>query len=114
MNNEQAISKAKQRYERLQVRLEGLPWILNGSVMQIAPRTESPNAKTTYTWTRKIKAKTVTVSLSKQQYLAFRKAIEAHRKVERTLQEMREISERTLLASLPGVKRRTGSKSSKI
>ena len=79
--------------------------------MKIAPR--PPNANTTYTWTRKIKAKTVTVALSKQQYLAFRKAIEANRNVEKALKDLRTLSERTLLASLPGVQRRPRSQSSK-
>lgn len=111
MNKAQETSREKQRYERLQARLESLPWIVNGSVMKIAPR--SPNANTTYTWTRKIKAKTVTVALSKQQYVAFGKAIEANRKVEKALKEMRELSERTLLASLPGVQRKPRSKATK-
>ena len=108
MSELQHTSREKQRYERLQARLQSLPWILNGSVMKIAPR--SPNANTTYTWTRKIKAKTVTVALSKQQYMAFRKAIEANRKVEKALKEMRQLSERTLLASLPGVQRKPRSR----
>jgi len=111
MNEVQNLSREKQRYERLQARLQSLPWIVNGSVMKIAPR--SPHANTTYAWTRKIKAKTVTVALSKQQYLAFRKAIEANRKLEKDLKEMRELSERTLLTSLPGVRRKPRSKAHK-
>ena len=74
--------------------------------MKISPRSDSSNAHTTYTWTRKINAKTVTVALSKEQYQAFRKAIEANRRLEKTLREMRKLSEKVLLGTLPGVKRR--------
>ena len=105
MGKSEKDSSEERRYQRLQSQLEQLPWILNGSVMKIAPRSDSPHAKTTYTWTRKIKAKTVTVALSKEQYVAFRKAIEANRKLDKVLKEMRQISEQTLLSSLPGVKR---------
>ena len=74
--------------------------------MKIAPRSYSPNAHTTYTWTRKINAKTVTLALSKEQYRAFREAIEANRRVEKTLTQMRKLSEKVLLETLPGVKRK--------
>ena len=93
-------------YQRLQSQLRQLPWILNGSIMKIAPRSDSPYANTTYTWTRKLKGKTVTVALSQEQYAAFRRAIDANRQIETTLQKMRRISEKELLKSLPGVKRK--------
>jgi hypothetical protein len=99
-------SNRAKKYKEFQERLHELPWLVNGSVMKIAPRSDSPTARTTYTWTRKIKAKTVTVALSKEQYLAFRKAIEANRRVEKTLTQMRKLSERVLLESLPGVKKK--------
>lgn len=106
MAKTQKDSREERVYKELQSDLEELGWILNGSVMKIAPRSDSVHAKTTYTWTRKIRAKTVTVALSKQQYLAFRKAIETNRKVEATLKQMRDLSEEVLLNSLPGVKRK--------
>jgi len=106
MKEEQKPTQARQRYQHLQAQLQELPWILNGSVMKIKPRSDSPTAKTTYTWTRKVKAKTVTVALSYPQYLAFREAIAANRKLERTIKQMRELSQKTLLNTLPGVKRK--------
>jgi hypothetical protein len=96
----------RDHYEKLQSQLQEVPWILNGSVMKIAPRTDSPHANTTYTWTRKIKAKTVTVALSKQQYEAFHEAIAANRRAEKALAQMRRHSERVLMNSLPGVKKK--------
>lgn len=88
-------------YQQLQLALQNLPWIINGSVVAVAPKTETAN--TTYVWTRKIKAKTVTKALTKEQYEAFRQAIEANRQVEDALKRMRIISEMTILNSLPGV-----------
>ena len=106
-----AKRSAVQKYEKLQHQLQGLSWILNGSVMKIAPRSESGN--TTYTWTRKIRAKTVTVALSREQYDAFRKAIEANRRLEKTLKKMRALSEKALLGTLPGVQKKPRKKETK-
>jgi hypothetical protein len=93
-------------YRSLQVQLKDQPWLLNGSVMKIQPQSDSPKAHTTYTWTRKVNAKTVTVALSKDQYRAFKEAIEANRKVEKTIRQIRKLSEKALLESIPGVKRK--------
>jgi hypothetical protein len=41
------------------------PWLLQGSVNVVAPK--SPASSVTYTWTRKVRAKTITVALSQQQ-----------------------------------------------
>lgn len=100
-------------YEKLRMTLHDQPWLLQGSVMKIAPRSTSPNANTTYTWTRKVQGKTVNVALSKEQYHAFKKAIEANRRLEKTLKKMRQLSEQELLNSLPGVQRKPRSKSKK-
>lgn len=91
----------RRTYRQLQSDLHDLPWIINGSVVTVAPKTESAN--TTYVWTRKVKAKTVTKALTREQYEAFQQAIEANRHVEDTLKRMRQVSEMTLLNSLPGV-----------
>jgi hypothetical protein len=104
-------SNSAKKYRAFQEQLHGLPWLVNGSVMKIAPRSDSPGAHTTYTWTRKINAKTVTVALSKEQYRAFRQAIAANRRVEKTLKQMRKLSEKLLLETLPGVKRKPRSSS---
>jgi hypothetical protein len=106
MSEEKKKTRVEEHYQRLRARLQGVSWILNGSVMANEPCSDSPRAKTTYTWTRKIQGKTVTVALSKSQYDAFRKAIETNRKLEQTLREMRELSAKTLLNALPGVQRK--------
>ena len=98
--------KGEEEYERLRAHLHQVPWILNGSVMKIAPRSTSPKAHTTYTWTRKVRGKTVTVALSREQYQAFQKAIKANQQLEKNLRQMRKMSEAALLSSFPGVQRK--------
>ena len=97
-------------FSKHQAKLSKLPWIVQGSVVEIAPPPGAPRAKPRYIWTRKVNQKTVTVSLSKQQYKAFLKAIEANRKLEKTLRDLRTISQNVLLESLPGVQKRKRSK----
>ncbi len=97
-------------FAKHQAKLSKLPWIVQGSVVEIAPPPGAPRAKPRYIWTRKVNQKTVTVSLSKQQYKAFMKAIDANRKLEKTLRDLRTISQNVLLESLPGVQKRKRSK----
>ena len=80
------------------------PWLVQGSVNFVAPR--SPTASVTYTWTRKVQAKTITVALSQKQAVAFRQAIEANRRIEEILARLRAVSQTALLMTLPGVSKR--------
>jgi hypothetical protein len=83
------------------------PWLVQGSVNVVDAK--SPSASVTYTWTRKVHAKTVTIALSRQQSVAFRRAIEANQRIEAALSRLREASQTALLAEVPGVsKRRLG------
>ena len=78
--------------------------LVQGSVNEIAPKSSGGN--TTYTWTRKVRAKTVTVALSHEQSVAFRQAIEANRQLEAALSRLRDLSQTALLAEVPGVTKR--------
>lgn len=80
------------------------PWLVQGSVNVVSPK--SPTASVTYTWTRKVRAKTSTVALSQEQAVAFRQAIAANRQIEEALNQLRQASQETLLAQLPGVSKR--------
>ena len=80
------------------------PWLVQGSVNVVAPK--SPAASVTYTWTRKVRAKTVTVALSPAQSVAFRQAIKANRQIEVALSRLRELSQTALLTEVPGVTKR--------
>jgi len=84
--------------------LAQLPWVCQGSVLHTPPHA--------YRRTRKVNKKTFTVSLSKDQAELIMEAIANHRKLETILKEMRELSERALLGSAPGVVKRDARKSS--
>jgi len=99
------LRELQKRYEALQTKLQNLPWILQGSVIETPPPPESTAARATYMWTRKVHGKTVTVALSPQQFKAFRRAINANRHLEQTLKSMRQLSQTALSGSLPGPKR---------
>jgi len=99
---------ADAQYRRMAGQLASLlaksPLLCLGTVLAMPPGTAS--TRETYRWTRKVRAKTVTECLSKEQYMAFRKAVAANRRVETLLARMRDYSMKKLLAALPGVKRR--------
>ena len=96
--------EAKAAFKTLDRLWRGQPFLLQGSVNTIAPKT--PGAKVAYTWTRKVRAKTVTVALSKAQAEAFRRAITLNRRVETSLAHLRAASQTALLSSLPGAPKR--------
>jgi hypothetical protein len=93
-----AVRRIRQHYEQLKKQLLGLDWICQGSLMH-----EPPNA---WRWTRKIKAKTVTVALSEQQAELYQQAIANHRRLEQILHQMRDLSQKVLLGSVQGVRKR--------
>jgi len=98
-------SKMKQiqaEYRRLRARLAGLGWISNGYVQDRGPGAGGP----CYQWTRKVKAKTVSVALSKEQYDALKTAIENWHELQELLQQMQALSRRFIFESLPDPPRR--------
>jgi hypothetical protein len=93
-----ALRRIQQRYEQLKKELLQLGWISQGSLMR-----QPPNA---WRWTRKLKARTVTVALSKAQADLYQEAIANHRRLEKLLDEMRDLSQQVPLESVPGVRKR--------
>ena len=69
------IAALRKRFERCKTQILALDWVTQGSLSQ------SPQGN--WRWTRKVKAKTVTVALSDQQAELFRRAIDDHRKLEK-------------------------------
>jgi hypothetical protein len=99
-----SLRQLRGAYRRMEKLLGQQPWLVQGSVNVVAPKT--PGGNVTYTWTRKVRAKTVTVALSEAQAKAFRGAIEANRQLEDILARLREVSHTALLEAVPGVSRR--------
>ncbi len=88
----------RRRFERCRAALATLDWLSEGSVTAGHPGH--------WRWTRKVKAKTVTVTLSPGQADAFRHAIAQHRRLEKLIREMRALSQTYLLECLAGPPRR--------
>ena len=61
------IARLNQQFEQCKAQLLQLSWITQGSVFETQEHT--------WRWTRKVKAKTVTVALSNEQAELFRRAI---------------------------------------
>ena len=92
------IAALRKRFESCKNQILALDWVTQGSLSQ------SPQGN--WRWTRKVKAKTVTVALSDQQAELFRRAIDDHRKLEKLIDQMRAISQQVLLNSVEGPARR--------
>jgi len=92
----------KARYARCRARLAQAGWISEGYVQDRGPGAGGP----CYQWTRKVKAKTVSVALSKEQFEWLRQAIDQWREVQATLREMQRLSRQVLFATVPHPPRR--------
>lgn len=91
-----------QEYAHLRTRLAQAGWISEGYVQDRGPGAGGP----CYQWTRKVKGKTVSVALSREQYEWLRQAILEWRDVQATLKAMQQLSRRVLFETVPGPPRR--------
>jgi len=89
-------------YARLRESLARTGWISEGYVQDRGPGAGGP----CYQWTRKVKGKTVSVALSKEQFEWLREAIAEWRRVQSLLKEMQRLSRQILFETLPHPKRR--------
>src|SRR5438128_8949428 len=96
------MAEIRAEYERLRGQLAKLGWISHGYVQDRGPGAGGP----CYQWTRKVKAKTVSVALSEPQYQALKQAIENWRDVQQILQRMQELSREIIFGTLPNPPRR--------
>lgn len=90
------------RYDQLRRRLAQIGWISEGYVQDRGPGAGGP----CYQWTRKVKGKTVSVALSKEQYEWLRTAILQWRDAQAILKEMQRLSREVLFQTLPHPPRR--------
>lgn len=91
------LAKLRAEYRQLQRQLAATGWISHGYVQDRGPGAGGP----CYQWTRKERKKTVSVALSKEQFLAMKEAIDNWRSLQRTLQRMEQISRALLFHTLP-------------
>ncbi len=89
-------------YRQLQRQLGQLGFLCKGSVFERNPSQQGSR----YVWTRKVKAKTVTVALSEEQFQWLRQAVANQRRLEKIVRQMQMLSLQTLFSAVPGVIRR--------
>jgi hypothetical protein len=104
MTNEKSSARAARqvRYDQLRCRLAQIGWISEGYVQDRGPGAGGP----CYQWTRKVKGKTVSVALSKEQYEGLHSAILQWREAQAILKEMQQLSRQVLFETLPHPPRR--------
>ncbi len=91
-------SRQSGRYATLQKQLAAIGPVSQGSVAFQPPRS--------WRWTFKVKGKTACVALSEEQAAQMLQAIENHKQVEEIVREMREITQTSILETVPGIRRR--------
>ena len=93
----------QRQYQRLSSSLALTGYISQGSVMD---RSTLRPARSGYQWTRKVARKTVTVALSREQFVSLGQAIQNRRRLQRTINQMEKLSRRILFGSVPDTHRR--------
>jgi cyclopropane fatty-acyl-phospholipid synthase-like methyltransferase len=96
------LRRREAQYARLRAPLTAIGWISQGYVQDRGPGAGGP----CYQWTRKVRGKTVSVALSRQQYEWLREAIANWRQLQNTLKEMQRLSRQVLFETMPHPKRR--------
>ena len=93
--------KRQKEYRALLQQLSGIGWITEGYAQNRGRGAGGP----CFQWTRKVKAKTVSVALSEEQFDAMQKAIRTWRKTKKIIKQMQQLSREEIFTTLPGTKR---------
>lgn len=97
-----SLAPWERQYAQLRRQLAGVGWISEGYVQDRGPGAGGP----CYQWTRKVKGKTVSVALSREQFEWLQAAIAQWREVQATLKAMQRLSRRVLFETVPHPPRR--------
>ena len=81
---------------------EFISWVLLRIQQDRGPGAGGP----CYQWTRKVRGKTVSVALSKEQYAALKEAIENWRELETALDRMQKLTRQKIFGTMPDISRR--------
>ena len=74
--------------------------LCHGTVLAVKkPRKTSKEPRTVYQWTRKVKQKTISVTLTKDQYEAFQAAVGRKRQLMERIRKIQNLSAEILLAA---------------
>jgi hypothetical protein len=101
--NYPSLTQWQRRYEQLRQPLGQMGLISQGSVQD---RTARPGGGAGYQWTRKVNQKTVTVSLTAEQFAKMKAAVANYRRLRRQLRELEKLSRCIILQGTPHPGRR--------
>lgn len=93
---------ARRQYEQLRQDLAQLGYISQGSVQD---RTARKGGGAGYQWTRKVAQKTVTVSLTAEQFTRLKEAVTNYRKLRKQLKQMEMLSRKIIFQEAPHLAR---------
>ena len=93
-----APSPLERKYDRLRKQLAHLGPISQGSVQD---RTARKGGGAGYQWTRKVAQKTITVSLTPEQFAQMNEAVKNYRHLRRQLKTMEMLSRRIIFQTTP-------------
>src|SRR5258707_14041330 len=96
-------TRLEKQYERLRQQLARTGYISRGSVLA---RSVATSGRSGYQWTRKVAGKTVSVSLSREQFEAMKKAVSNQRQLRKTTEQMEKVSRQLLFQTTPDTRRR--------
>lgn len=97
-----SLSQCEARYRQYCQSLAAAGWISEGYVQDRGPGAGGP----CYQWTRKVRGKTVSVALSREQFEWLKVAIQNWRHVQDTLRQMQRLSRHVLFSTVPHPPRR--------
>ena len=93
-----ATASAQRQYERLRQGLAQVGYISQGSVQD---RTGRKGGGAGYQWTRKVAQKTVTVSLTAEQFERLEEAVDNYRRLRQQLKQMEALSRKIIFREAP-------------
>src|SRR5215469_17596150 len=97
------LEPLQRQYLQLCGTLADIGYITQGSVLD---RSRLQPPRSGYQWTRKLAKKTITVALSREQFLSLRKAVNNRRQLQKTVAKMETLSRQILFGTLPDTRRR--------
>ncbi len=86
------------QYEQLRRRLSQIGYLSQGSVQD---RTRRSGGGAGYQWTRKVAQKTITVSLTQEEFEQMRQAVNHYRQVRGLLRDMERLSRKIIFQRAP-------------
>jgi hypothetical protein len=93
----------EKHFARLRQKLARIGYISRGSVLA---RSVATSGRSGYQWTRKVAGKTVSLSLSREQFEAMKQAVSNQRGLRRILEQMEKVSRQLLFQTTADTRRR--------